>query len=137
MTISLNRKENFLRPWYHSAQKLLSVNLTGKSILDLGGGAAEFSRILRDKGAMVTFADGAEDAVEKAKSLGFSSFRVDLNEPLNIFKNNQFDMVVMLEVIEHVVRTDILLSEVNRVLNNGGYLLITTPNISHIASLLS
>jgi len=46
------------------------------------------------------------------------------------FDNEQFDVVLLIEVVEHL-RSDILdatLREIHRVMRPGGVLLITTPN---------
>lgn len=44
------------------------------------------------------------------------------------FRNSCFDVVIMLDVIEHVVDVDSALAEVVRVLRTNGKLVITTPN---------
>jgi SAM-dependent methyltransferase len=42
--------------------------------------------------------------------------------------SQRYDLVVMFEVIEHVARQDCLLRLVQRALNGGGTLLLSTPN---------
>lgn len=46
------------------------------------------------------------------------------------FKDNQFDLVTLIEVIEHLSQKEIysLLGEVHRVLQPGGRILLSTPN---------
>jgi len=46
------------------------------------------------------------------------------------FKDNQFDLVTLIEVIEHLSQEEIysLLGEVHRVLQPGGRILLSTPN---------
>jgi len=44
------------------------------------------------------------------------------------FKDRMFNMVYLIEVIEHVEDDEKFLSECFRVLKNGGYLILTTPN---------
>lgn len=44
------------------------------------------------------------------------------------FKGNSFDKIKMIEVIEHVERDELTISEVARVLKKEGKLFITTPN---------
>lgn len=46
------------------------------------------------------------------------------------FKNNTFDCVISIDVIEHINRDFMFLEEINRVLKNGGMLVLTTPNNS-------
>lgn len=50
-----------------------------------------------------------------------------LNCPL---KSSIADFVLILDVIEHVQRDSQLLSEISRILKPGGYLLLSTPNLS-------
>ena len=45
------------------------------------------------------------------------------------YKDNFFDFIICSEVIEHVSRPDLVVSEFNRVLKKNGRVLITTPNI--------
>ena len=51
------------------------------------------------------------------------------------FKDNEFDGVTILDVIEHVYDQDLLLRELNRVLRMGGEIIITVPR-KHIFSFL-
>lgn len=48
---------------------------------------------------------------------------------LDLFEDNSFDVVVSFQVIEHIKRDDIFISEIFRVLKPGGICIITTPNI--------
>lgn len=45
------------------------------------------------------------------------------------FRDNQFDCVILGEVIEHVPNPDFVLTEINRILKKNGYLIISTPNL--------
>lgn len=44
------------------------------------------------------------------------------------FPDKSFDVIICREVIEHVIDADELMREVQRLLTDGGYLFITTPN---------
>lgn len=50
------------------------------------------------------------------------------------FDKESFDMVFSGEVIEHIIDTDNYLSEINRVLKNGGYFIISFPNVNQPVS---
>ena len=54
----------------------------------------------------------------------------DLNRDELPWPENTFDCVVCCEVIEHIVDTDRLLSELKRVLKPGGVLVLSTPNLA-------
>lgn len=101
-----------------------------KKIISIGGGAAEFSRILRDRGADVVFTDGNLKNVKRAKELGFEAHLVDLNIGLSEIESGRYDGAEMLDVIEHIPNANRLLNEVNRILKKDGFLLISTPNVA-------
>lgn len=47
------------------------------------------------------------------------------------YENNSFDMVLLNEVVEHLPQSPVIsLKEIHRVTKKGGYIMITTPNIS-------
>lgn len=57
----------------------------------------------------------------------------DLNDDLP-FRDSEFDLVLMLEVIEHLPDIPHALGEVARVLKPGGTAILTTPNRLNVAS---
>jgi len=115
---------------YRVAEKLLPSNCSGLSILELGGGIAEFSRRMKEREIRVAFVDLSEHNIRKAQSLGVEAHQLDLNLGLVPFRDAQFDGVVMLEIIEHIVAAEFLLQEVNRVLKPRGFLILSTPNFA-------
>lgn len=113
---------------YGVAERLLPAGSAGLSVLELGGGIGELSRRMTARSVDVTFVDLSEHNVRRARSLGLKAHRLDLNEGLPPFAAGDFDGVVMLEVIEHIVAAEELLLEVNRVLKPEGFLILSTPN---------
>ena len=55
----------------------------------------------------------------------------DLEQPLKV-KSASTDLVIALEIIEHLYDTDFFLSEIQRVLKPGGYLVLSTPNLASL-----
>jgi SAM-dependent methyltransferase len=51
---------------------------------------------------------------------------VDLNGPLP-FDDGSFDTVLLMDVLEHVAKPDLLVAEISRILRPGGVLLSSTP----------
>jgi SAM-dependent methyltransferase len=59
--------------------------------------------------------------------------QLDFNSPLP-FADESFDLIYSVEVTEHLHRPYDFLKECYRVLKPGGALLVTTPNVLHLAS---
>jgi len=49
------------------------------------------------------------------------------------YENNQFDLINICHVIEHVIDPNLYLFELNRILKTGGIIIVSTPNIGAIA----
>lgn len=123
--------ESNQRPWYSRAKNMIPSGSKEQKILELGGGLGEFSRILKDSGFQdITFADGSSECVQKAKSAGLAATLCNFNEKLP-FADNSFDGIFALEVIEHIELAENLLEEINRVLKDDGWLIISTPNVAY------
>ncbi|HEX9879040.1 MAG TPA: class I SAM-dependent methyltransferase [Candidatus Binatia bacterium] len=67
--------------------------------------------------------------VQAARSQGLNVIRGDLNRPLP-YQDSQFDCVMGLSVLEHLLNGCHWILECKRVLKPGGKLVILTPNIS-------
>lgn len=78
---------------------------------------------------------GANRVVKKFRELGVSAVGIDINHDADViasgyklpFKSNTVDLVICMEVVEHVVNSYGLLREITRVLKPRGFLYITTP----------
>ncbi len=120
--------EGSLTSHYAAALELMPRPSPGRDrLLELGAGHCEIAQMLRRQGWQVHAADLERDYVAEAMVLGFLATRLDLNEGVP-FPDGSFDLVVMLEVLEHVVRAERALEEIWRVLSPGGHLLLSTPN---------
>jgi 2-polyprenyl-3-methyl-5-hydroxy-6-metoxy-1,4-benzoquinol methylase len=122
------RKIDFSRPWYRKAIKLLP-NLELKKVLELGSGNGELAKTLKTKVQNLTCSDNSPRYVKSLKKAGLKTLQADFNQPLP-FNSNQFDLVISLEVIEHLYEAENFLLEINRVLRSKGQLIISTPNIA-------
>lgn len=103
----------------------------GGSLLDLGASDGEFTlRLARHLGAdRVAAVELIEAHAEEARARGIDTKTGDLDEGLP-FEDGSFDVVNANQVIEHVRRTDLFLSEVARVLAPGGLACVSTNNLS-------
>jgi len=103
-------------------------------ILDVGCGDGNFTALISKvcKAKEVYGVDISEKGVEMAKKNGIKALRVDIDEENLPFKDNYFDAVLSLEVIEHLYDPDHLLDEVYRVLKPNGIFVLTTPNLASL-----
>jgi SAM-dependent methyltransferase len=97
-------------------------------VLDLGCGDGRVAAELASAGARVSGVDPAAAAVERARA---AHPELDLHAPLADGRlplgDCSFDVVVCLQVLQHVVDTQLLLSEARRVLVPGGLLAVAVP----------
>jgi methionine biosynthesis protein MetW len=100
-------------------------------VLDLGCGDGRVTlNIAREIGTENIFGvEIVDDDINRAKAKGIDVHSGDLNQTLP-FEDHMFDIVIASHVIEHLANTDIFLTEINRVLKIGGYLLVATPNLA-------
>lgn len=112
---------------YYQASKLC----LNKNVLDYGCNAGHGSEILSRRATKVTGVDVSTSAIETAKKITKVEnlkFRLVDGKALP-FKDNEYDIVVSCQVVEHIVDVDKYLEELKRVLKPDGVLFITTPNV--------
>jgi 2-polyprenyl-3-methyl-5-hydroxy-6-metoxy-1,4-benzoquinol methylase len=74
--------------------------------------------------------DIGEEFLEAARKNGYKkTLQMDVSTQPLPFEDKSFDVVFCGECIEHIVDTDWLYSEINRVLKMGGHFLLTFPNV--------
>jgi ubiquinone/menaquinone biosynthesis C-methylase UbiE len=102
--------------------------------LDLGCGDGRLTASLRS--SAITAADVSPVALRRATARlpGVEVIGLKPDEPLP-FVDNEFELVLTTEVIEHVRDVQLFLSEVRRVLRPGGELALTTPAHSRLTAL--
>lgn len=103
----------------------------GVSVLDVGAGAGAFSQRLTDIGYKVTALDVDPEKWIPA-DIPFQQLNIDAGIAASV--QDTFDAVCCLEVIEHVENPWNLLREIYSVVKPGGYLLLSTPNITSFLS---
>jgi len=100
----------------------------GAYVLDVPCGNGIFVKMLINKKLKVRYGD-----IMPAKCVIKGADYIDLNKKLP-YKSNMFDIVTCIEGIEHVENPHFVVREFNRVLKQGGQLIVTTPNILNIKS---
>ena len=102
--------------------------VSSKDTLDLGCGYGHGTAFLANHAKSVVGADTDERAIVYAK---MNYTRPNLKFVLlnkSKFDDATFDIIISLEVIEHVVDPRSFLSEASRILRNGGQIILSTPN---------
>jgi 2-polyprenyl-3-methyl-5-hydroxy-6-metoxy-1,4-benzoquinol methylase len=102
----------------------------GKRVLDAGCGLGYGSHMLRRAGAAeVVGVDLAESVVEAAGGIEEPGLRFEVGDVGDLdHRDGAFDLVVCLEVIEHVHDQRRVMSELVRVLAPDGVLVMSSPN---------
>jgi ubiquinone/menaquinone biosynthesis C-methylase UbiE len=100
---------------------------SGMNILDMPAGAGKMREALSKYGHNVVCGDINKEHEDYVF--------VDMNRPLP-FSDNNFDAVICLEGIEHVVDPVVLISEIVRVTKKEGSIIISVPNITNMYSRL-
>ena len=111
----------------------------GAKVLDLGCAGGFMAEALAAKGAEVTGIDPAADAIAAAKSHAAATglairYTVGVGEALP-YQDGEFDVVVCVDVLEHVSDLPQVVQEIARVLRPGGTFLFDTINRNALASL--
>lgn len=115
----------------HLHRYALAMELaTGKKVLDIACGEGYGSNLLAQKALHVTGMDIDKSSIEKAKEKYSKSnieFKVSTAEKI-LAPDNEFDLVVSFETIEHLEEHAQLMRELKRVLKPEGLVIISTPD---------
>lgn len=111
------------------------VNLSGKSVLDVGCGGGVFSESMATNGAKVTAIDLAQDSLEVAKlHLYENDLKIDYKkisvEDFSADNKASFDVIVCMEMLEHVPDPQSIVNACAKILKPGGWLFLSTINRS-------
>ena len=103
----------------------------GARCLDVGCGDGRTSGLwLLDHGCSYEGVDVSAQAVEEARQLGLQAGQIDDAGRLP-FEDGSFDVVVCIEVLEHLFAPLDAVWEMARVLRPGGLLIVTVPNVAY------
>ncbi len=128
----------FLRSWYVRKQlKKIRLKFQSKhiDILDAGTGYAQYSYFMYKylQPANILAVDVKEDWIEDCKAFfekeKIKSVKFQVADLTEITFENQFDLIVCVDVMEHIVDDVIVFNNYYRALKPGGFLLINTPSV--------
>ena len=100
-----------------------------RAVLDLGAGDGRYLSLFSSLFPARTLVVGCELSLVRARRLAALGARVVVAEAEALpFRDGAFDLITLMEVIEHTRRPDRVLDEARRTLGPGGRLVLTTPN---------
>lgn len=102
----------------------------GLKILDVGAGEGALTQKLHQMGYEMAACDFSPDAFIFKQ---VKCDKVDITKPFP-YADGSFDLVIAVEVTEHILDHESFFSEINRILGPGGKLYISTPNILSMKS---
>ena len=135
MNDDANKKPKELAiPGFHAFMEKFIIaqfgeNYKGK-VLDAGAGQGAFSQRLMNHGYNIAACD-LDDAHFTLKDIEFKQANIADSIP---WEDGSFDLILALELTEHVDGVMGFFEEINRVLTPGGFLIFTTPNILSLKS---
>ena len=102
-------------------------------VLDIGPGSGALGRELGSRTRCQLFA--VEISAEARAHV--ASVYQEVHPTMEAFAGQKFDLVLMLDVLEHVADPAAFLRQATNLVSDGGRLLISVPNIAHITIRLS
>ncbi len=128
-----------LIPTYRNRYRFIRESLKGfqekgnlKKVLNLGTGEGDYDPMIAPYCAQLVSCDINESDIAFAKELNKDvknvEYRVENALALS-FPDNHFDLIISVDVIEHVGHPEKMMDEITRVLKPGGVLMITFPSL--------
>lgn len=110
---SLNKKVSLIN----------SLHKSKGSLLDIGAGTGDFLVTAKANGWQITGIEPNENAKKLAVSKG-----VSFENNIESIENQQFDVITMWHVLEHVPNVEHQIKELKRLLKPNGTIIIAVPN---------
>ncbi len=105
-----------------------------KTLLDFGCSTGYFGKYIKDSKNCKVYGVEISDDRHKAEKVldGVTSFDIDGEWPKE-FQKNRYDYIFFGDVIEHLKEPSAALEKASKLLNEGGLIFVSTPNVAHIS----
>lgn len=114
-----------VRPGMRLAHRIIGDIGENLHIVDFACGHGELLYQLKKSGHIVYGCDGSPKRIEQLCADGINGTVQNVQK--TNYKNNYFDVVICMECLEHVSDIIKTVNEINRVLKQGGYAIVTVP----------
>ncbi len=113
---------------------LVKCHGKGRKLLDVGLGKGIIAKELKNDFEVIGM-ELDEECITIARRKGVKVVMGDITEDWP-FRANEFDVVIMAEVIEHITNEKFVMGECTRVLKKDGLLVLSTPNVASLVNRL-
>jgi len=111
-------------------EEIIGNNPEGECLLiTCGDNNGAMNWHLKNTGGYWSWADAEKDSITQISEVtGDEVAEMDKENPSLPFKNDSFDVVITIDVHEHLLRPELLNQELSRLVKPGGRVIVTTPN---------
>ncbi len=123
-------------------ERLLPADLTGKTVMDVGGGAGMMTVTCARKGARVTLLDAEASALNTARHF---ARREGVEERVSAVHSDRipeevlrqrFDIIIAKDIVEHIPDDQTFIKQLAQCQKPGGLLLLSTQNSRSLTYLI-
>lgn len=127
----LNKNDEYYR--YTRVELVEMLPSVPKRVLEVGCAEGATLEYLKKRGA--EYVAGVEinhDACERAKLKGIDLvLNSDVENDVLPFRGNEFDCIILADVLEHLYNPWDTLTKISGYLNESGHILLSIPNVKH------
>ena len=123
----MDNHESFVKEKFVQVSKFVPE---GSKVLDIGCNDGKMRDFL--KNPVYYGVDINKNQISELNDKGIKAKQADLNKNELPFKNEKFDFVLLLDILEHVVNPQKLLLDAKKRLKEDGKIIVSLPNDYHI-----
>ena len=117
----------------HSPQGIIPTFIKeGSTVLDVGCNTGYMGKMLKKRGAVCDGIDVNKEALKKARKYYRKLYVRDLYTGKLTIDIRKYDYILLMDLLEHLPRPDLLLKDATRYLNKRGQVIISLPNVARL-----